>query len=83
MFLRHHGPRHPAEPAWRSLPRRLKREVLAYLKARGWRDDYGRPCIWLEADGTCRHYEHRPRVCRDFERGGEDCRRMRREQGAD
>ena len=81
MFLRYAGPGQPAEPAWRSLPRRLKREVLAYLKAKGPRDDYGEPCIWLEPDGTCRHYEHRPRVCRDFEAGEEDCLRFRREQG--
>lgn len=39
------------------------------------------PCFWLTDDGKCKHYEHRPQICRDFEMGGEDCLRMRAEAG--
>jgi Fe-S-cluster containining protein len=80
----------PAEQAWVDLPEHLKRELDEYLARRRLRwlagklemdSDYGEPCIWLEPDGTCRHYDHRPLVCRDFEVGGEDCLRFRSEHG--
>jgi Fe-S-cluster containining protein len=72
------------DPEFVALPRHLRRELVEYrrfLLARDIGDDFGWPCIWLKPDGTCRHYEHRPRVCRDFELGGEACLRFRREQG--
>lgn len=71
MFCRPMGPRLPAEPGWKKLPRELKRELLEYLES--ITDDFGKPCIWLQPDGTCKHYHHRPQVCRDFERGSQDC----------
>ena len=74
----------PPDPLFVALPVRLKHELVAYARRclrDGEGDDYGEPCIWLTPDGTCRHYEHRPQVCRDFEMGGEDCLRFRREQG--
>lgn len=41
-------------------------------------DDFGQPCIWLDPDTKqCRNYEHRPQVCRDFERGCDFCVRLR------
>ncbi|MBM3956593.1 MAG: hypothetical protein FJ313_00900 [Gemmatimonadetes bacterium] len=36
----------------------------------GWPD--GVPCFWLE-DGRCRHYAHRPAVCRNFRPGSLGC----------
>jgi Fe-S-cluster containining protein len=67
-----------AEPAWVSLPEELKQYHRGYIaglrvNAKSPDDDYGSPCYWLEPDGTCRHYEHRPEVCRDFEVGEESC----------
>ena len=47
-------------------------------QARGPEGQRTGPCTWLSAEGKCRHYEDRPGVCREFERGGEDCLRMRR-----
>ena len=36
------------------------------------------PCVWYdESTRTCRNYEYRPDVCRDFEPGEEDCLRFR------
>jgi Fe-S-cluster containining protein len=41
-------------------------------------DDFGEPCIWLDSDTKqCRNYEHRPQVCRDFERGCDSCVELR------
>lgn len=36
-------------------------------------DEGGPPCIWLDENGKCRHYEYRPYVCRDFPVGCESC----------
>jgi Fe-S-cluster containining protein len=68
-----------SERAWVLLPIHLKQEFLAYLEQTGGGNDDGEPCYWLDPDGTCRHYEHRPRVCEWFEVGGEACRRFVRE----
>ena len=82
MFHRGLPGQSPADQDWIDLPGHLKREINRYwekLEAEylaGDRDavaDYGEPCIWLQPDGTCKHYRFRPQVCRDFERGGEDC----------
>ena len=43
---------------------------------------FGTPCIWFDATSSrCRHYQYRPRACREFEVGGDDCRDARRRQG--
>jgi Fe-S-cluster containining protein len=32
------------------------------------------PCGWLDlVTRKCRHYDHRPEVCRDFDLGGHSC----------
>ena len=90
VFLRYGGPQLHAEEGWLNLPEPLKSEIDAYLARlmeerdkglRGHAGDYGEPCIWLEPSGACRHYEYRPWVCRDFERDGEDCLRIRQKVG--
>jgi len=75
----HLGPRDPFVERYPELIRREgRRRILA-------RDD-GR-CAALSGDGTsaspyrCREHEHRPRTCRDFERGGEHCLTARRRVG--
>jgi Fe-S-cluster containining protein len=48
--------------------------------AEGWPPD-GSPCVWYDDEARrCRHHEHRPEVCRDFEVGGEGCLRLREER---
>ena len=67
---------------------RLPRALAAGLDAHAVEEAPGRegkhagPCTWLAADGKCRHYEDRPGVCREFERGGEDCLRLRKGRGS-
>jgi uncharacterized protein len=39
------------------------------------------PCVWLNGEKKCSHYEERPEVCRQFEMGGEDCREVRERWG--
>jgi Fe-S-cluster containining protein len=77
-----------SERAWILLPIHLKQEIIDYWTQLGREvkpgrrdglDDYGEPCFWLDAHGTCRHHRHRPAVCEDFEVGGEACRRFVRE----
>ena len=63
----------PPDPAWLTLPQELKDEVLEHIANLDTPlDDWGMPCIWVGPNG-CRHYEHRPRCCREWEVGGEDC----------
>lgn len=32
------------------------------------------PCCWLDLETReCKHYEHRPELCKNFELGGRDC----------
>jgi Fe-S-cluster containining protein len=62
----------------------LRAALLAAERARRGRGapDYGSPCLWYDAaSGRCRHYEHRPRACREFSVGGDDCRDSRRRAG--
>jgi uncharacterized protein len=41
-------------------------------------------CIWLDKSTMrCRHHEHRPSVCRDFEIGTDECRSWREAYGID
>jgi len=43
---------------------------------------YGTPCLWFdEPSRQCRHYEFRPRACRQFEIGSPDCHDARRRAG--
>lgn len=71
---------------WQALPQPLKDELAAYyaqMRA-GGEDRDGEPCLWFdEATRQCRHYEHRPRVCRDFKVGCDGCLAWRSQYGID
>ena len=79
MFFRSEGGRGPFEPQYYKLPDHLREEYDNYMAEMDG-DDSGEPCIWLDFETRkCRHYEHRPEVCRSFEVGGEDCIRLRQQ----
>ena len=62
----------------------LRREFLEAerLRKAGGEPSFGSPCLWLDLElGRCRHYDHRPRACREFDVGGVDCRGARRRGG--
>jgi Fe-S-cluster containining protein len=62
----------------------LRSELLAAELERreSGRPAHGSPCYWFDGDTRrCRHYEYRPRACRVFAVGGEDCRDARRRAG--
>ncbi len=59
------GDRPPAELAWD-------------IDAHALRFDNMLPCLWYDpATRTCRHYEYRPAVCREFVVGSNACRSWR------
>lgn len=65
-----------AEEHWQAMPEPLRIELLAYIAAYPPVPDgqLDGPCVWFdESRRRCRHHEHRPRVCRDFQIGGKDC----------
>jgi Fe-S-cluster containining protein len=56
-------------------------EAQVTRKAAG-EPSYGTPCLWFDpASGRCRNYELRPRACRDFAVGSQDCHDARRRAG--
>lgn len=61
----------PDDPEVRDLPDDVKMELYRYKP----RSD-SEACIWLTSDG-CRHYAHRPSICRNFVVGSEACLRWR------
>ena len=66
----------PAEEYWLALPDDLKQElerfIASYPKLPAGQLDG--PCVWFDHESRrCKHYEHRPRVCRDFKVGCTDC----------
>ena len=45
---------------------------MAQREEDGWID--GVACFWFDKESRrCKHYEHRPEICRDFDRGCEAC----------
>jgi uncharacterized protein len=66
------------------LPADAKASLVHYQQqvASGEACDAERPCIWLDTETMrCRHYEQRPQICRDFERGSGACLAWREEYG--
>lgn len=69
------------QPIWDAMPVELRQSLRDYYQQCAADDDWrdGEPCIWLDAETKrCRHYEHRPSVCREFPVGGDDCREARK-----
>jgi Fe-S-cluster containining protein len=72
------------EDAWERLKRErpdLVAELLADARSRRTSGGpfYGTPCLWFDAaTARCRHYDLRPRACRDFAVGSVDCHDARR-----
>lgn len=74
----------PDKPLWDTMPA----EALAILEDYYTNDpnldryERGLPCLWYDSEAKrCRFYEHRPTVCRDFPKGGADCREFRQQKG--
>jgi Fe-S-cluster containining protein len=69
-----------------TLPAGLRADLFAllahYRESGDWPPD-GSPCVWYDpASRRCRHYEHRPQLCRDeVQPGDAACRRWRRACG--
>jgi len=60
-------------------PSEFKQEIDLYVNSVRYSDD-AIPCMWLDVStGKCKHYDHRPAVCKDFEVGGESCQLYRKE----
>lgn len=73
-------------PSVSPLPEELQAELLVtvagYIRDGAWPDD-GSLCIWYDIQTRkCKHYEHRPELCRDgLQVGDESCRAWRRSVG--
>ena len=64
----------PDAPEIKDLPQELKDELLRYKPS-----ETDLVCIWFDRQTKgCKHYEHRPDICRDFEIGSSECHTWRR-----
>lgn len=67
-----------------NLPPALRKELEDYaeLIRRGEPHPNHGVCIWFDQETLgCKHHEHRPEICRDFEIGSPACHRWRSEYG--
>ena len=56
------------------LPAKLKIEILDLLDNHHYRETNKSPCYWFDQITLkCKHYEHRPQICRDFDIGSISC----------
>ena len=78
-YLTEESPSGP-EPAWKNLPDDLRAEILESMEGYKPRiTGLDGPCTWFDPETkSCRHHEHRPQVCRDFQIGSPECRDWRR-----
>jgi Fe-S-cluster containining protein len=68
------------DPEWLSLTAELAAETRQGAVDR--RGEQELPCVWLDlSTRKCKHYELRPRICRDFEIGEPSCHKFRKERG--
>ncbi len=78
-YIRQSG-NQPDEEHWTSLPDDLKEELIRYIASyrKPPAGELDGPCFWLDMETRrCRHHQHRPNVCRDFQVGSKDCRAWR------
>jgi Fe-S-cluster containining protein len=74
----------PTDPEYLELPDELRKDYdqrMDQREADGWPEPV--PCFWLDQETRkCKHYEHRPDVCRHaLERSDEGCHGWRKEFG--
>jgi Fe-S-cluster containining protein len=66
------GEPHPFRPA--DLPPVLVEEIDFHFSGLTRGQEPLARCLWFDAvTRQCKHYEHRPQLCRDYELGGQAC----------
>lgn len=71
------------DPELEKIPNDLQAEVRESF--RRWQEDpqTRSDCPWLNEQGLCRHYDYRPKLCRQYEVGGDGCLDTRQHYGFD
>jgi uncharacterized protein len=70
---------HPFRP--HELPQHLIDEIDSHFSGLTRGQEPQSRCLWFDdVLRTCRHYEFRPPLCREYERGGHACLNRRREE---
>lgn len=60
-----------ADPEFAALPGEMRVEIVKHALGDA---PYESPCLWLDLKTRkCMHYDLRPDICREFERGEEAC----------
>ena len=70
---------HEGESHWHKLPHVLRTEWESFVQNYQRAGDLDGRCFWLDEEtNLCKHHQHRPQVCRDFEIGNPECRQWRK-----
>ena len=73
----HYADPHPFRPA--NLPRELVDEIDFHFSGLLRGQEPQESCLWYDATTRqCKHYEYRPQICHDYELGGRECLKQRR-----
>jgi Fe-S-cluster containining protein len=71
------GDQHPYRPE--GLPAALIEEIDAHFAGLFRGQERQDQCLWYDpVTRACKHYEWRPKVCRDYELAGRECLELRR-----
>ncbi|MEI8381214.1 MAG: YkgJ family cysteine cluster protein [Planctomycetota bacterium] len=74
----HYATPHPFRP--KDLPEDLVDEINVHFSGLLRGQEPQETCLWFDLQTRlCKHHEYRPQVCRDYEIGGRECLRERRE----
>lgn len=74
----HYAVPHPFRPP--DLPQELVDEINQHFSGLLRGQEPQESCLWFDFQTRlCKHHEYRPQVCRDYEIGGRECLRERRE----
>lgn len=64
-----------------TLPDVLRNEIDTFLINEPDRETSGKPCFWYDINSKkCKHHQHRPFVCEDFEIGSAACLNYRKQK---
>ena len=71
---------HDGEKFWHLLPDDLRAEWTSFVASYEREGELDGPCFWFDMETRmCKHHQHRPNVCRDFETGSAECRSWRKQ----
>ncbi|MGB4031198.1 MAG: YkgJ family cysteine cluster protein [Tenuifilaceae bacterium] len=68
----------PEDARWAALPAEMQQAICHHALSPLSEVPDASPCLWFDDErNQCRHYDLRPDICREFERGSASCHMWR------